>query len=117
MNVNLVNSAAGVINAALAQNRTAAGIALALDSAQLLMTPETAAELTRLQERVAELEAREELVAKFVAGRAGYIVSIRNCHPDNSHDYDRWQGHAESRRQLSELLGLPVGWPSKDGER
>lgn len=45
MNTNLVNSAAGVIDAALRQNRTAAGIALALESAQMLMTPETAAEL------------------------------------------------------------------------
>lgn len=57
MNTRLVNSAAGVINAALTQNRTAAGIALALESAQLLMTPETAAELESLRVRVAELEA------------------------------------------------------------
>jgi hypothetical protein len=46
-----------VILAALTQNRTSAGIALALESAQLLMTPETAAELERLRARVAELEA------------------------------------------------------------
>lgn len=57
MNTRLVNSAAGVINAALAQCRTAAGIALALESAGLLMTPETAAELKQLRARVAELEA------------------------------------------------------------
>jgi hypothetical protein len=47
VNTRRVNGAAGVINAALAQCRTAAGIALALESAQLLMTPETAAELER----------------------------------------------------------------------
>lgn len=47
MNTKRVNSAAGVINAALTQNRTAAGIALALESAQLLLTSETAAELER----------------------------------------------------------------------
>lgn len=57
MNTRRVNCAAGVINAALAQCRTAAGIALALESAQLLMTPETAAELVALRARVAELEA------------------------------------------------------------
>ncbi len=57
MNTRLVNGAAGVINAALAQCRTAAGIALALESAGLLMTPETAAELKQLRARVAELEA------------------------------------------------------------
>lgn len=49
MNTRLVNSAAGVINAALAQCRTAAGIALALESAQMLMTPEIAAELERFR--------------------------------------------------------------------
>lgn len=56
MNAKRVNSAAGVILAALQQNRTAAGVALSLESAQLLMTPETAAELERLRARVAELE-------------------------------------------------------------
>lgn len=57
---------------------------------------------------------REAIVAEFVAARAGYIVAIRNCHPDNGHDYDRWQGHAEARRQLAGLLGLPVAWPPED---
>lgn len=49
MNTKLVNSTAGVINAALTQNHTAAGIALALESAGLLMGPDTAAELARLR--------------------------------------------------------------------
>lgn len=52
MNTKLVNSAAGVILAALTQNRTAAGIALALDSAQLLMTPEKAVELAELRRQL-----------------------------------------------------------------
>lgn len=60
MNTKLGNSAAGVINAALTQNRTAAGIALALDSVQLLMTPETAAELEQLRTQVADLEAQRD---------------------------------------------------------
>lgn len=64
-----------------------------------------------LRARIAELEKREAVVAEFVAARAEYITSIRNCHPDNAHDYDRWQGHAAARRQLAELLGLPVAWP------
>ncbi|MFF8482395.1 hypothetical protein [Streptomyces antibioticus] len=92
-------------------------------------------ELDRLRARVAELEAerhstnevlddavqelrekeqREAAVTKFVAARAEYITAIRNCHPDNGHDYDRWQGHAEARRQLAKLLGLPVAWPAED---
>lgn len=53
MNTKAINSAAGVINAALTQNRTAAGIALALDAAGLLMTPETAAELALLRAKFA----------------------------------------------------------------
>lgn len=54
MNTKLVNSAA------LTQNRTAAGIALALDSARMLMTPEVAAELEQLRARIAELEAAQK---------------------------------------------------------
>ena len=61
-----------------------------------------------------EKEKREAVVAEFVAKRAEYITSIRNCHPDNAHDYDRWQGHAAARRQLAEVLGLPVAWPVED---
>lgn len=57
MNAKLVNTAADVINAALTQNRTAAGIAIALDSARLLLTSELTAELNQLRTRVAELES------------------------------------------------------------
>ncbi|MFL3869178.1 hypothetical protein LT966_21505 [Streptomyces griseobrunneus] len=62
--------------------------------------------------RIAELEAQAEKVTAFAAQRAEYVTSILNCHPDNKHDYYRWQGHAESRRQLSQALGLPVAWPT-----
>ncbi|MFF5773892.1 hypothetical protein ACFY8V_32655 [Streptomyces californicus] len=72
------------------------------------------AEVDRLRARVAELETQGEKVAAHCAQRAEYITSILNCHPDNAHDYYRWQGHAESRRQLSQALGLPVGWPAED---
>lgn len=67
----------------------------------------------RLQDRVTELESREATVTKFVAARAEYVTAIRNCHPDNGHDYDRWQGHAAARRQLATQLGLPVAWPAE----
>jgi len=51
MNARSINAAAGVVQAAWKQGRrTAAGIALALDSAGLLMSPEVAAELARLRE-------------------------------------------------------------------
>ncbi|MYW30141.1 hypothetical protein [Streptomyces sp. SID2119] len=85
-------------------------------------------ELFRLQDRtaVARREALGDLLAEvdrlraeldkaaaFCAQRAEYITSILNCHPNNDHDYYRWQGHAESRRQLSGQLGLPVAWPAE----
>lgn len=60
MNTRLVNSAAGVVNAALTQNRTAAGIAVALESAGLLMGPDTAAELARLRQYAEHKQSREE---------------------------------------------------------
>jgi hypothetical protein len=57
LNARSVNSAAGVVQAAMEQGRrTATGIALALESAQLLMSPETAAELERLASQVVELQ-------------------------------------------------------------
>ncbi|WP_127468618.1 hypothetical protein [Streptomyces sp. B27] len=72
-----------------------------------------APEVEALHARIAELEAQAEKVAAFAAQRAEYVTSILNCHPDNKHDYYRWQGHAESRRQLSQSLGLPVAWPAE----
>ncbi|MFJ3173757.1 hypothetical protein ACIPJK_23660 [Streptomyces roseus] len=50
MNTRLVNTAADVLHAAMEQGRvTPAGLAYALESAQLLQSPETAAELARLR--------------------------------------------------------------------
>lgn len=46
MNTRPVNSAAGVILAAMQQKQTAAGIAMALEAAGLLMSPEAAKDLT-----------------------------------------------------------------------
>jgi hypothetical protein len=67
MNTRLVNTAADVILRALTQNRTAAGIALALESAQLLQSPGTAAEHEKLRARVEELLAqRDDLLVESV---------------------------------------------------
>lgn len=68
-------------------------------------------EAEEMRKRIAELDAQAAVVAEFVAARAEYITAIENCHPDNARDYERWQGHAESRRQLAQKLGLPVAWP------
>jgi len=61
MNTRRINSAAEVINAALTQNRTAAGIALALESTGFLVTPELEqirAQVAELEEQVAALQAQ-----------------------------------------------------------
>ena len=76
MNTRLVNSVAGVINAALMQNCTAAGIAMALESAQLLMSPETAAELKGLRARVGELELAEGLARAAEAEAQGRATEL-----------------------------------------
>lgn len=72
MNAKLVSSATGVINAALTQNRTAAGIALALESAGLLMSPEVARELASLRARfaVSDHPADEDPIAFALTERA-----------------------------------------------
>lgn len=85
-----------------------------------VLVEQTGPVLRRLLDAEAEAErlrAMEKAVGEFVAARAKYITAIRNCHPDNGHDYDRWQGHAAARRQLAQTLGLPVAWPAEGGGR
>jgi hypothetical protein len=78
VNTKAINSAAGVINAALTQNRTAAGIALALDSAGLLMTPETAAELAslRAQFTVSDHPVDEDPIAFALTAEAASVQPV-----------------------------------------
>ncbi|MER5482984.1 hypothetical protein ABT024_07170 [Streptomyces sp. NPDC002812] len=125
-----------------------ATVVFALGSAQLLQSPETAAELARLRTawqsarqraaysvemrlverrahevtaaelvalraRVAELEAAAEKAAAFCAERAEYVSNLRDRGGSDA-DYYRWTGHAAARRQLSDLLGLPVGGLAED---
>jgi hypothetical protein len=73
--------------------------------------PAILAALRSARAEAEQLRERLAVVEKFCAARAEFITAINNCHPDNSHDYWRWQGHAEGRRQLSQELGLPVAWP------
>ncbi|MFB7605221.1 hypothetical protein [Streptomyces gardneri] len=84
------------------------------DGAQAELAEQAADEVDQLRARVAELEAAAEKVAGFCAQRAEYVTNLRECSPTNKRDYYRWSGHAEARRQLSQLLGLPVGWPIED---
>ncbi|MFE3578770.1 hypothetical protein [Streptomyces vinaceus] len=70
MNTNLVNTAASVIHAAMEQGRaTAASLAYALESAQLLQSPETAAERATLLEQVTGLVAQRDRLRARVAER------------------------------------------------
>lgn len=72
----------------------------------------SAAHAAALLAEVEALRAQMAIVEEFLAERARFVTSINNCHPDNAHDYWRWQGHAEGRRHLSKRLGLPVAWPA-----
>lgn len=92
------------------------GMAAVIGLWESMRAPAEAAELAALRARVAELEAAVEKVAGFCAQRAEYVTNLRHANPNADHDYYRWTGHAEARRQLSRLLGLPVGWPAEDAE-
>jgi hypothetical protein len=94
MNTKLVNSAAGVINAALTQNRTAAGIALALDSAQLLMSPATA-------RRLAELEAIEARLLAVLPTEPRPEYGLPNDLAASAAEYGAWQ-------EVAEVLGVQL---------
>jgi hypothetical protein len=63
MNGRALNALAGVIAAAMKQDRTPMGIALAIESAGLLQSPESAAELVAL--RAERDPRRDESVAKL----------------------------------------------------
>lgn len=48
-------------------------------------------------------------VEAFINERPGYITALKNTRgADDQSDYWRWQGHAESRRQLAQSLGWTV---------
>ncbi|MFF1282199.1 hypothetical protein [Streptomyces sp. NPDC058299] len=123
MNTRLVNSAAGVINAALTQNRTAAGIALALESAQMLQSPETAAELEsarvdgqrmiRAEQRRAELEA---VLSTHRQDDQAEIEQLRTRLAGEELSYERLRvalesakrGRRELRARVAELEAAPT---------
>ncbi|MFI2911155.1 hypothetical protein ACG2OD_23350 [Streptomyces sp. PDY-4] len=73
MHTRAVNAAAGVLLAAMQQGRqTPTGLAIALDSAQLLQSPEHAA-------RVAELEALTAQATEFRLWEPGYGLYVRRA--------------------------------------
>jgi hypothetical protein len=115
VNTKRVNGAAGVILAALQQNRTAAGIALALESAGLLMTPETAAEMKQLQDDVtgACLARWEEEQENARLRRAWQSARERaQAHSEGTlrhvADRDFWKGQCQEAQAEAEKLRAQV---------
>lgn len=116
MSAALSTTVAGVINAALTQGLTAPGIATALESAQLLLEPEKAAEfekllrwhredattIERLQAQVAELEAQRAALA--VRLRAGQRWRQGRTQPLVSQDY-------VSQDELRAIFGIKLTAP------
>ena len=64
----------------------------------------------RIAERVAVAQPEvNSAVVAFINERPGYITALKNTRgTDDQSDYWRWQGHAESRRQLAQSLGWTV---------
>lgn len=110
MNTRLVNTAAGVINAALTQNRTSAGIALALESAQMLMTPETAAELELLRVRVTELEALAAAATEYRITPPGTDQTPFIVRQDPAPDGTGWAVVHDPAGQVVRRVWTRGGW-------
>lgn len=74
------------------------------------------------QELLDELERLRgivETVTEHINQRPAYINALKNCHEENDHDYYRWTGGAEARRQLARDLGwtVPHEWGDKTGPK
>jgi hypothetical protein len=79
VNTKLVGQAADVITRAMENGRqTPAGWAIALESAQMLQSPETAAEAARLRARVAELEAERHSTNESLSDAAEHLRADRD---------------------------------------
>jgi hypothetical protein len=75
VNARGVSSLAGVIHAAMQTHSTAAGIAMAVDAAGLLMSPETAAEIERLRASATGAHRRIEEVLDYLATKDAVQLS------------------------------------------
>ncbi|WP_199572669.1 hypothetical protein [Streptomyces murinus] len=76
MNTRSVNAAAGVIQAALERGRTATGVAMALESAQLLQSPERAAEFERLKAERDEFCDRVDTLTAVAKGNKRHVAEL-----------------------------------------
>lgn len=79
MNTKLVETAADLMHRAMLRGtETAAGLAIVLESAQLLQSPETAAETELLRARVAELEAERHSTNEALSDAAEALREQRD---------------------------------------
>jgi hypothetical protein len=76
VNARGVSSLAGVIHAAMQTHSTAAGIAMAVDAAGLLMSPETAAEIERLRASATGAHRRIEEVLDYYAEAVATVARL-----------------------------------------
>lgn len=114
MNTKLVNTAAGVLAASMEQGKTLpATLAIALDSAQLLQSPETAAEHERV--RTKYLEAADT-VARLVLER-GQRMKVENALRDEIVELQQQRDRRRVRLIAAEADLLSVrGLLSANGE-
>ncbi len=93
MNVSMIRTAEQVLHAAMQRGtQTAAGLAYALESAQLLQSPETAAELTRLRSGpVLETEQAAllaEMIGDVQPARVSVLLSLgESVRDQRAHDH------------------------------
>jgi hypothetical protein len=78
VNTKVLNELAALICRAQEQDRTPMGIAFAIDAAGRHMSPETAAELTALRARVAELEAERHVTNEALDDAARALRASRD---------------------------------------
>ncbi|MEU8968064.1 hypothetical protein AB0D11_02105 [Streptomyces monashensis] len=132
MNTKLVNAAADVVARAMENGRRVpAAVAVALESAQMLMSPEIAAELKQLRKRVAGLEterhstneALDDAVQELRARRQGEPVFVyRSEHPDSGivlgtySNREAAREHCEAvvRREWPEGTRLSFVWATEN---
>ncbi|MGY5048235.1 hypothetical protein ACWDE0_21785 [Streptomyces sp. 900105755] len=98
MNTRSVNSAAGVILAAMQQNCTAAGIARALESAGLLMSPEAAADLASVSTDAVRVTEASIAELKREHGESARL-RLRVDEVERKYIFDT----AELKRRIAEL--------------
>ncbi|MEV0525985.1 hypothetical protein AB0I66_21350 [Streptomyces sp. NPDC050439] len=94
MNTKRVNAAAVVIQAAQAQDRTSAGIALALESAHLLQSQRVAHEL-------ADLQARREVLLSLLPTESRPEQGLPNDLVASDAAWGVWE-------QVAEILGVSL---------